>query len=176
MSLMTIARFILGLTLAIILRSRDSSADDHDHKHDHEHAEGEEASSGEHEHEHGAEENLNKVGPDKGVVKASESLGFMLKDKVERNFSIAKQKLPDQGPFVIPTTALLLSGMEKKVFRYRNNYWKAVNVEITRKSAEQSIIKSTELAAGDSIAITGVGFLKIIEQSVFGPAIEGHVH
>ncbi len=176
MSLMTIARFILGLTLAIILRSRDSSADDHDHKHDHEHAEGEEASSGEHEHEHGAEEKLNKVGPDKGVVKASESLGFMLKDKVERNFSITKQKLPAQGPFVIPTTALLLSGMEKKVFRYRNNYWKAVTVEITRKSSGQSIIKSTELAAGDSIAITGVGFLKIIEQSVFGPAIEGHVH
>ncbi len=167
-----IARLILSLTLALVLGSRASATDEHHH----EHTEGEEASGDEHGHEHGGEEKLHKVGPDKGVVKASENLGFMLKDKVERNFSIEKQKLPSQGPFVIPATALLLSGMEKKVFRYRNNYWKAVDVEIIRKSASQSTVKSKELAPGDSIAVTGVGFLKIIEQSVFGPAIEGHVH
>jgi hypothetical protein len=38
------------------------------------------------------------------------------------------------------------------------------------------MVESSELKAGDQVAIEGTGFLKIVELSVFGPAIEGHIH
>jgi hypothetical protein len=154
--------------------AKDQTTDQDHEERGHDHAK-EEKESGD-EHGHGHEEESNNIGPNKGVTAANESMGFVLKEKVESNFSIQKQKLTDKGPFAVPTKALLHSGLEKQVFRYRDKYWKAVDVKIIKKEAKTSTIASKDLAAGDSIAVTGVGFLKIIEQSVFGPAIEGHVH
>lgn len=130
----------------------------------------------EHEHEHGHEEEVNNVGPNKGVTEASENLGFVLKDKVASNFAIQRQTLTGKGPFVVASQAILYSGLEKQVFRFRGKHWKAVDVTIIKRTVTNVTISSKELAPGDSIASSGVGFLKIIEQSVFGPAIEGHVH
>ncbi len=142
------------------------------HEHDKEHSE-----SGEkHEHGHSHEEERTNVGPDKGVTAADEDKGFVVKEQVETNFSIKKHKIKASTTISVPKAALLFSGLERQVFRNRETYWKAVDVKILKQSKEVFEISSTELQAGDSIAISGVGFLKIIEQSVFGPVIEGHVH
>jgi hypothetical protein len=130
----------------------------------------------EHEHEHEHEESRNNVGPTKGVLEADEHEGFVLNEKAEKNFAIQKLKLSGSGPIVVPSSALLYSGLEKQVYRYRKGRWKAVDIEIVSRDRQRSTLKSKDLTAGDSVAVSGVGFLKIVEQSIFGPQAEGHVH
>lgn len=160
-------------------KSKEDSSHDRDHRDEqdkHEHGK-EHSESGEKDvHGHSHEEERTNVGPDKGVTTADEDKGFVIKEHVEANFSIKMQKIKGSNTMLVPKAALLFSGVEKQVFRNRETYWKAVDVKILKQSKDMFEITSNELQAGDSIAISGVGFLKIIEQSVFGPVIEGHVH
>ncbi len=163
------------------LTSKEDSSHDHNHpdeedKHGHEHGKEHSASDEKDEHGHSHEEKRTNVGPDKGVTTADEDKGFVIKEQVEQNFSIKKQKIKGPTTVLVPKAALLFSGVEKQVFRNRDTYWKAVDVKILKQSKDMFEISSSELQAGDSIAISGIGFLKIIGQSVFGPVIEGHVH
>jgi len=127
-----------------------------------------------HEHDHEEGERRN-VGPDKGVLEASDDLGFKLREGVEERFGIISQTMGSDNRGNIPKGAIVYSREEYQVFRKRNGFWKPVDIEAKRKGDAVSI-KSQELKAGDLIATEGTGLLKIIELSVFGPAIEGHIH
>ncbi len=116
------------------------------------------------------------VGADKGVIKADEDEGFVLHPSAAENFAIKIMPLKIGPNWTVPRQALVYSGLEIQVFRQRDGYWKTVDVKIVRKTAANVDISSSELKAGDQLAIDGIGFLKIIEQSVFGPASEGHGH
>ncbi len=192
LAIITVILFHPGYAQDLLGKAKEPSVkkdSGHDHEHEHGKDEGEFSEAGhehgkeenhgdergEHGHDHGEEKNSN-VGPDKGVTAADEDKGFVIKSKVETNFAIKTQKIVGSIGVLVPRSALLFSGMEKQVYRNRDNCWKAVDVTIVKKQKDTFEIRSKDLAAGDSIAITGVGFLKIIEQSVFGPAIEGHVH
>jgi hypothetical protein len=132
-----------------------------------------------HEHddhdEHGehAEDEYPNVGPDKGILKADEDRGFKLRDGVEARFSISRQTLGKDRLF--PKDAILYSKEDIQIFRKRDGYWKAIDVSIVRKGQLVSLA-SDELRADDEIAVQGAGFLKIMELSVFGPAMQGHIH
>ena len=110
------------------------------------------------------------------MTEADPHLGFVIKEKVEENFSIKRLNLSGQRPYRIPQKSIVSSGSEKQVYRIRDRYWKAIEVELLQRDSEYITVTSEELAPGDSIAISGVGFLKMIEQSLFGPESEGHVH
>lgn len=125
-------------------------------------------------HEHSAEK--TGIGPHKGVLEADEDQGFVLRESVEVNFAIKKQQLPSGTSWVIPRTALVYSGLETQIFRQRGAYWKAIDVVLVKKGERLVELRSENLGKGDRIAIEGVGFLKVIEQSVFGPETSGHDH
>jgi hypothetical protein len=147
--------------------------DEHDHGKEEAHEHGKED-----EHGHGDEEGhseVNNVGPDKGVLEANEESGFKLRPEVEVNFQLKQETLSSGSSWNFPKNTIVYSQKEYQVFRKRDGFWKAVDVSIEKKS-DSVTIKSKDLRSGDSIATEGNGFLKIIEQSVFGPAIEGHVH
>lgn len=116
------------------------------------------------------------VGPEKGVIHADEHDGFVLRPSAEQNFAIKKIPIKAGPNWTIPREALVYSGLKTQVFRQRQNHWRSVDVEISRKSSKNVEIRSKELQAGDQLAVDGIGFLKIIEQSVFGPVADGHGH
>jgi hypothetical protein len=116
----------------------------------------------------------SSVGPDKGVLKVDEHDGFMLRPSAEGNFSIQKTQLKAGPAWTIPASSLVYSGLETQVLRQREGYWKAVDVDVVRKSGANLEIRSKDLAAGDLLATHGIGFLKIIEQSVMGPHKDDH--
>jgi len=118
----------------------------------------------------------SRVGPEKGVIHADEHDGFVLRPSAEQNFAIKKTALKAGPNWTIPRHALIYSGLETQVFRQRENHWKSVDVEINRKTGKNVEIRSKDLQAGDQLAVDGIGFLKIIEQSVFGPVADGHGH
>jgi hypothetical protein len=124
-------------------------------------------------HDHGGA-NKASVGADKGVVAADPKSGFVLQKSAEQNFAI-KITVLDAGPlWLVPRAALVYSGLETQIFRRRGDHWRSVDVEVVRKRAELVEIRSQDLRRGDAIAVKGGGFLKIIEQSVFGPVHDEH--
>jgi hypothetical protein len=114
------------------------------------------------------------VGPDKGVLEVDEDKGFVLRSSAERNFSIQKTRLKGGPLWTIPSSCLVYSGLETQVLRQRAGHWKSVDVEVVRKKGEQTEIRSKDLLAGDLLASAGLGFLKIIEQSVMAPHTDAH--
>ncbi|WP_141731604.1 efflux RND transporter periplasmic adaptor subunit [Oligoflexus tunisiensis] len=118
----------------------------------------------------------SRVGPDQGILKFDEHEGFVLRPSAEENFAIQKSRLKAGPIWTIPVSALVYSGLEVQVMRQREGSWQSVDVEIVRKTKVSAEIRSAGLAAGDELAIQGIGFLKIIEQSLMGPAADHHDH
>lgn len=153
-----------------------------EHKdHDDHKKEGNEEKAGEHKHEgergHEEEhEESTQVGPDKGILEASEENGIKLSPEAEKNFEILKIKISAQGNTQIPKSAIVTAVSEINVFRYRNGFYKRIDFEKIVQEQTKITIKSKDLKPGDEIALTGLGFLRIAEIAAFGGAPEGHSH
>jgi hypothetical protein len=118
----------------------------------------------------------SRVGPDQGILKFDEHDGFMLRPSSEENFAIQKTRLKAGSTWTIPSSALVYSGLEVQVMRQREGHWQSVDVAIVRKTKSGTEIRSKDLAAGDELAIQGIGFQKIIELNLMGPAADHHDH
>ena len=154
-----------------------------DHKHpegddEKEHAhEGEEAGHGHgDEHGHEGEEENPQVGPNKGILEASEDKGIKLSPEAEKNFEIQKIKVTSLANVEIPKSAVVTAGVEVNLYRYRAGLYKRIDFEQLSKSGNKITIRSKDLKSGDEIAITGLGFIRIAEIAAFGGAPEGHSH
>ncbi len=153
---------------------------------EHKHEEGEAEEHGEHaeeshdhgkEHgEHGEEEARPSVGPEKGILEANEHDGFKLSPEAIKNFELKVEMLNGSGPWPLPTTALLLSGEERNIYRLREGFYKRIDFTSGPGSAEKMIVQSKDLKPGDEVVIRGLGFLRIAELAAFGGAPEGHSH
>jgi len=152
--------------------------EDHEDHEDH----GDETDSANHdshdskgEHKDHAEENT-QVGPDKGITEASEKDGIKISQAAERNFDIERIKVHSSGPILISKKAIVTSGDEVNLYRFRNGYYKRIDFSIANKVGDQISVTSKELKAGDEIVIRGMGYLRVAEIAAFGGAPEGHSH
>lgn len=149
--------------------------EDHDHDHDHDHGKEEKGVHGrptEHKHEEGGE----NVGPDKGIVEASEENGIKLSKEAFANFGIKSLKLTGNGPWSIPSSARLLSLEETNIYRVRDQFIKRIDFKTIKTAGGIITVQTSELRAGDEVVINGIGFLRIAELVAFGGAPEGHSH
>ncbi|MBY0552978.1 hypothetical protein K2P97_00520 [bacterium] len=166
---------------------------------EHEHSEDEKHSKEEHEHsenegethakeegheEHGdhddhgdehGEEN-SQVGPDKGILEASEENGIKLSPEAEKNFDVEKTAVNSSQPITISKKTIVTSGVEVNVYRYRDGFYKRIDFVQISKNENTITISSKDLVRGDSIVTKGLGFILIAEIAAFGGAPEGHSH
>jgi hypothetical protein len=128
------------------------------HESEHKHKDGEQEEHGHgNEHEHGEEENP-QVGPNKGILEASESEGIKLGAEAEKNFEIKKIKISNIATQEIPKEAVVTAGIEINLYRYREGFYKRIDFVQVGKNGNKITIRSKDLKAGDEIAITGLGF------------------
>ena len=164
---------------------KDEESHDHGKEESHEHGkEGEpsdeddhahsEEEGDEHGHEHG-EENA-QVGPDKGILEASEDDGIKLSPEAEKNFDIEKFEVSNLNAISIDKSTLVTSGVETNVYRYRNGFYKRIDFKVLSKNGSYLTIASKDLSKGDAIVTKGLGFILIAEIAAFGGAPEGHSH
>jgi len=128
------------------------------------HDEGEEAEEG------------GKVGPDKGIIEANERLGFKLSPEALKNFDLKTIALKSDGPWKIPTSAVVRAGEEVNLFRLRGGFFKRIDFETLNKSGQTITVDSDDMREGDVIVVSGLGFLRIAELAAFGGVSEGHSH
>lgn len=125
---------------------------------------------------HGEEEENANVGPNKGIVEASERMGFKLSLAAEKNFEISSVKLKGDGPWTISNSAIVHSGEEVNFFRLRKGFYKRIDFQTLRKVPEHVTIDSDDLREGDEVITSGLGFLRIAELAAFGGVAHGHSH
>lgn len=197
-NLFLIGLFVLGFsTMVKAAGDNDHSGHDHEKKgkphsdkeakghSDHDHKK-EEKPHSDHDHEkeakghsdHGNEEKKEgekNVGPKKGVTSFDEVKGFTLSNEAIKNFSIKTEALEGNGPWVIPATALLLTGEEKNIYRLRDGYFKRIDIEVVEKVASKILFKSLEVKSGDSLVVQGVDFIRTAEVDATSGE-SGHSH
>jgi Ni/Co efflux regulator RcnB len=188
---------ILTIFFIFSFMSLAFSCDDHDHKeHDEQESEAEhkhDEKKDEHKHEekghahdeeghgHGEEEGEHseenaQVGPEKGILEASEVNGIKLSPQAEKNFEITKLKVGSGSSHNIPKSAVVTAGTEVNLYRIRNGFYKRIDFEILKRTGTHLTVKSKDLKDNDEIVVTGLGFLRIAEIAAFGGAPEGHSH
>lgn len=154
--------------------------DDKDHKdedgHNHK-KESKEGAGADHGHGHGeeGETEAKNVGPEKGVTSFDEEIGFKMSAEALKTFSVEKIALNGAGPWTVPTSALLITGEEKSVYRVRNDTFKRIDVTVLSKNKSESVVQSNELNAGDSLVTKGVGDIRVAEVDVTSGE-SGHSH
>lgn len=142
------------------------------------HHEGEDNQGDEEDHAHGDEENeeSKSVGPEKGIIEASEAQGIKLSPEALRNFEIKSQKLIGNGPWSFPISALFQSGEEVNLYRLRNGFFQRIDFIQVSRNSQQFVASSKNLRVGDEVVIAGLGYLRIAELTAFGGNSEGHSH
>lgn len=148
-----------------------------EHDEDNHESDGPHDEEAEHNHDDAKHEEIEnpQVGPDKGILAASEKEGIKLSPQAEKNFDIQKIKF-STGTFEIPKQAIVTAGLEVNLYRYREGYYKRIDFEQISRSGNKISIRSKDLKSGDEIATSGLGFLRIAELAAFGGAPEGHSH
>lgn len=187
---------LLFAVVGLSLHSLQIRADDNDHDRDHGKASGENRrektvkheehdgdhadseKNGDHHDEGGAhgEEANPSVGADKGIIEASDSMGFKLSPEALKTFALETKKFSDG--VAVPSESLVYSGETTSVFRLRDGFYKRVTIKKIGKPAKSApqMIESADLRTGDEIVIKGAPFLRIAELDASGGIGEGHSH
>ncbi|MBX3040297.1 MAG: hypothetical protein KF789_06270 [Bdellovibrionaceae bacterium] len=152
---------LFSLVLLVNLADGYGSEDDHERGHDHEEA-----------------EVSDKVGADKGILEADEHIGFKLSPEAHRNFEIQTQRLGPGASWRIPVTAVLRSGEESNLYRFRDGFFKRIDFKSDLKPDRERkiLVTSSDLRSEDEIVLMGLGFLRIAELAAFGGVADGHSH
>ena len=111
------------------------------------------------------------IGPDKGILEASERKGIKISPEALKNFGIKTLKLTGDGPWSIPKSAILQSGEEINLFRLRDGFFKRIDFQTTN-----NLVDSDDMRENDEIVISGLGYLRTAELAAFGGAEHGHSH
>lgn len=173
------------LSLLLIGNMTLASDDHHDENHSHdkkntqknsdEHNAENKHTDDEHDDDH-HDETASTSSVSKGILKADEHEGFQISNEAEKNFEIKKIKLNSNNTASIPKTAILTTGEEKNIYRYRQQNYKRIDFKVIQNKNSILVIQSNELSPGDEIVIEGIGYLRITEIAAFGGAPEGHSH
>ncbi len=107
-----------------------------------------------------------RAGPALAVQEANLKDGFRLSDKAKEVIGVKTKKLGTR-PFSISQSSIVHYGDKAGVYRYRDGWFKLIEVQIQNKSQAVEI-SSSELRDNDEVAVQGVALLRVSEMDAFG--------
>jgi len=113
---------------------------------------------------------------EQGIPETNEHLGFKLSPEALNNFELKSLRLTDNGPWKIPSTAVVRTGEEVNLFRKRDGFYKRIDFKTLHKTKDQITVLSNDAKAGDEIVVSGLGFLRTAELAAFGGVADSHSH
>jgi hypothetical protein len=125
------------------------------------------ASASDHDHQHQAAEEGGHGADEEGLALSAEATA---------RFGIEVKELKGPGPWLLPSSAALQTGVEDNLFRRRNGRYARVDYTAKPAGAGGISVTSPELRAGDAVVTRGQGFLRIAEISAAGGEAPGHHH
>lgn len=137
------------------------------------------SSSWGHSHEEegeGKEEGSASVGPGKAIPQADKKQGFQLSLSAVQTLGIKFQTIQSQGIHRLPTQALVRFQDESGVYRFKEGWFKLIEIHPLSQSASEITVKTDEIQSGDQVVITGVPLLRVAELEAWGGSGDGHGH
>lgn len=108
------------------------------------------------------EEIAKAIGEGKAILKVSEAEGFQLSKGAVKSLNIKFQNYFN-NEVELNKDALVASGDFKGVFRYRDNYFKLIEVILISESEKFYKIRLSQFQAGDKIVTSGVNLLRVAD-------------
>lgn len=113
------------------------------------------------------------VGPNKGVLEATKENGFKLSEKAVIGLGVSTTMIGSSGSaFTVPMVALLSFQDEMGIYRFRNGFYKLVELKSADVKADASgkffRISSAELKVGDHVADKGADMLRLADLNIWG--------
>jgi len=112
--------------------------------------------------------NLALTNKDKAVYETSEKDGFKVSEIGLKNLAVGVKDLDQKPPYRLPATALVFLKDKVGVYRKRQDWFKLIFVNYQRVGSTETVVRSEELAAGDSVVIKGAALLRVAESDAFG--------
>jgi hypothetical protein len=143
--------------------------DDHAEHSDHDdHAE----HSDHDEHGHGGGK---AIGKGKAITDVSEENGFKLSVEAISRLKLKLQTI-DTDEFIIKKSTLVTSKGIKGLYRFRDGYFKFLNVKLNKQINKKYLVKVKGIEFGDQVVIRGVGLLRVADIFSTDKSEYGHAH
>ncbi len=107
-------------------------------------------------------ESSKAIGEGKAIEKVSEEEGFRLSEGAIKALGIKFQDF-QSDQVEIHKDALVASGDFKGVFRFRDNYFKLIEISLLEDKEDTYLIKLSKFQLGDKLIISGVNLLRVAD-------------
>lgn len=161
----------------------DGHGDDHGDEHGDEHGHGKSEKKKDN-HAHGEkdghddheEEGSTRFGIGKAITAANKKEGIQLSEKASKALGLTHVTATGTGTFKLPAQSAVYFQNEVGVYRFKNGWYKLIEVTLVSKSATDVVVKTSEIKSGDQIAKDGVPLLRAAELEAWGGSGDGHGH
>lgn len=141
--------------------------------------EGKEEGHGDHEeggHEE-EEEGGARFGEGKAITAGNKKDGIQLSAKAVQTLKLAHAPVQSSGGnFKVPFKSAVFFQDEVGVYRFKDGWYKLIEVELVSKNSTEVVVKTSELKSGDQIVTSGVPLLRAAELEAWGGSGDGHGH
>lgn len=116
--------------------------------------------------DHGAAEGPANFGDGKAVTAFDKEEGFQLSDKAMKNLRVKFIDIKGNGPWTIPSEALVRVKQSTGVYRRYEKWISFVLVKVISKNEKISQVTSEDLQSGDEIATSGANYLRMTDADL----------
>lgn len=161
---------ILLFNQMTILASNDhGDHDDHEKEEKHEeHKEHKEHND----HGHGTSK---AIGKGKAIEEVKDQDGFKLSNEALRSLNIKLESI-NSSEFKISKQSLVTSKNQKGIYRYRDGFFKFLEIHILKEENGEYLVNCKDLKFGDQIVVSGVGLLRVADVYSTDKSEYGHGH
>lgn len=130
----------------------------------------------EHGHDEHEEHGSSKaIGEGKAIVEVSEENGFKLSDESISFLNIKFEKINGRR-FLIKREALAVNRKQKGIYRYRDGFFKFLEVAEIEYSKLGLYVTVSDIKAGDEVAVDHLDLIKVCDIYSTDTAEYGHSH
>lgn len=115
------------------------------------------------------------IDKDKAIQEVNERNGFKLSPQAIDTLKI-KFKNIENNIFTISKESLVVSKYDRGIYRYRDGFFKFIDVQIIKKDKLNHLVKIEDFEKGDQVVISGVKLLKVSDVFSTDTAEYGHSH
>ena len=111
-----------------------------------------------------------------GVATLNEDGSFTLNKNSQQTLGIKFMRLNSTGPWLVPKESLVHVKFSKGVYRFYDGSITFVLVSTLKEEKDYVLISSSDLEAGDEIAIKGTSFLRLTEADLNSDTVDACAH
>ena len=106
----------------------------------------------------------------------NEDGSFKLSEKSIQQLGVSFLKLLKMSPWVIPVESLVKIKFTSGVYRRYEGDITFVSVKILKNNGVHAFVESSDLEAGDEVAVTGTSFLRLTEADLNSGTVDSCAH